>query len=139
MKIMIDTNVILDCLLDRKPFSDYAEEVLELCMRGKHEGCILASAITDIFYIAGRSMNDLHQLYLLMDDLMEELLLVGVRRKDLMEALSRRASDFEDCLMSVCAEAAGCDIIVTGNIKDFKESPVAAITPEEFCTRQHDQ
>lgn len=52
MKIMIDTNVVLDCMLDRKPFSDDAEMVLELCARGWHKGCILVTTITDIFVLA---------------------------------------------------------------------------------------
>lgn len=134
MKIMIDTNVILDYFLDRRPFADYAENILEQCARGMNTGCVLASAITDIFYIARKAVTDIHQLYLLMDDLLEDLLLVGVRRKDLMEAIDKRENDFEDCLLSVCAESAGCDLIITRNIKDFKNSKVKAITPEEFCS-----
>lgn len=135
MKVMIDTNVILDCMLDRKPFSDAAETALEECTRGSHTGCILASTITDIFYIAGKAMNDLHEIYLLIDDLLEQFLLVGVSRKDLMTAMDRRELDFEDCLLSVCAENAGCDAIVTRNVKDFCDSNVRAITPEEFISR----
>ena len=132
MKIMIDTNVILDFMLDRKPFSDHAEVVLEQCARGVHTGCILASTMTDIFYIAGKSMKELHELYLTMDDLMEQFLMVGVSRRDLMTALDRREQDFEDCLLAVCAESAGCDAIVTRNVKDFGDFEIPAMTPEEF-------
>lgn len=135
MKIMIDTNVVLDCMLDRKPFSEDAEMVLEQCVRGKHNGCILSSTVTDIFYIARKTMRNLHNIYLLMDDLMEDMLLIGVQNGDIMDALDRRESDFEDCLMSVCAERAGCDYIVTRNTKDFKNSKVPAITPREFLWR----
>ncbi len=135
MKAMIDTNVILDCMLDRKPFSDDAEAVLEECTRGIHTGCIFASTITDIFYIARKAMNDLHEIYLLMDDLLEQILLVGVSRKDLMTAMDKRELDFEDCLLSVCAESTGCDVIITRNVKGFSNSNVPAITPEDFISR----
>lgn len=139
MKIMIDTNVILDCMLDRKPFSDEAAAVLEQCARGVHTGCILASAVTDIFYIAGKAMNDLHEIYLLMDDFLEQFLLIGVSRRDLMTALDRRELDFEDCLLSICAESAGCDAIVTRNVKDFGNSSVPAVTPGALCEREASQ
>ena len=132
MRIMIDTNVILDCLLDRQPFADDAQEILEQCARGKHEGCILASTVTDIFYIAEKYMDDLHELYLLMDELLEDLLLIALSRKDLMDAMDRRELDFEDCVLSVCAESAGCDAIVTRNLKDYKNSNVMAVLPRTF-------
>ena len=135
MRIMIDTNVILDCLLDRQPFADDAQEILELCARGKHEGCILASTVTDIFYIAEKYMDDMHELYLLMDDLLEELLLIALSRRDLMIAVDRRELDFEDCVLSVCAESAGCDVIVTRNLKDFKNSNVMAVLPKTFIRK----
>lgn len=134
MKVMIDTNVILDCMLDRKPFSDDAERVLEQCARGEHMGCILASAITDIFYIAGKALNDLHEIYLLMDDFLEQFLLVGVSRQDIMTALDKRELDFEDCLLAVCAESAGCDAIVTRNTGDFVHSAIPVMTPKECCS-----
>lgn len=132
---MIDTNVILDCLLDRQPFADDAQEILEQCARGKHEGCILASTVTDIFYIAEKYMDDIHELYLLMDDLLEELLLIALSRRDLMLAVDRRELDFEDCVLSVCAESAGCDVIVTRNLKDFKNSNVIAVLPKTFIKK----
>lgn len=132
MKIMIDTNVILDCLLDRKPFADDSQNILEQCMRGIHEGCVLASTITDIFYIAEKYMDDLHELYLLIEEMMEELLLIGLPRRDLMIALDKKELDFEDCLLSVCAENSGCDVIVTRNTKDFSNSKIPAVTPKTF-------
>ena len=132
MRLMIDTNVLLDCLLDREPFADDSEQILELCARGKHEGCILASTVTDIFYIAEKYMDDLHELYLLMDELLEDLLLIGVERRDLMTALDLRELDFEDCLLWTCAESFNCDAIVTRNIKDLNNSTVPAILPKTF-------
>lgn len=132
MRLMIDTNVILDCLMDRAPFADDAQIILDLCARGKHEGCILASTITDIFYIAGKYMDDLHELYLLMDELLEDMLLVGVERRDLMNALDCREIDFEDCLLWTCAESADCDAIVTRNLKDYMNSSIQALSPKTF-------
>jgi len=139
MKIMIDTNVILDYILDRQPFSHNAGKVLESCVRGEHTGCILVSAITDIFYIAEKYMDDLHILYLLIEDLLENILLVDLSRKDFMEALEKREKDFEDCILAVCAANAGCDLIVTRNPKDFKNAVVTTVTPEQFVLKYLNQ
>lgn len=132
MDIMIDTNVIIDYLLDRRPFSDEAEEILGCCMRREIRGYILASCVTDIFYIAGKRVDDIHILYLLMDDLFEYLKILDVSKGNIMAALDQKELDFEDCLLSVCAQRAGCDRIVTRNTKDFQRSPVKAVEPEAF-------
>jgi len=139
MKIMIDTNVILDYILDRQPFSHNAEKVLESCVRGEHTGCILASTITDIFYIAEKYMKDVHVLYMLMEDLLENILLVALSRRDLMDTLEKREKDFEDCILAVCAANAGCDLIVTRNPKDFKNAVVTTVTPEQFVLKYLNQ
>lgn len=132
MDIMIDTNVIIDYLLDRRPFSDEAEEILACCMRREIRGYVLASCVTDIFYIAGKRVDDIHILYLLMDDLFEYLKVLDVSRGNIMAALGQKEQDFEDCLLSVCAQRAGCDRIVTRNTKDFQRSFVKAVEPKEF-------
>ena len=132
MNILIDTNIILDVLLSREPFVKQAREILMSCMRGEHKGFITTNCITDIFYIAGRHMDDLHILYLLLDDLFEIIHLCGVNNGDIMAAMDQRNLDFEDCLASICARRAGCDAIVTRNVQDFQGSQVRAITPEDF-------
>lgn len=132
MDIMIDTNVMLDVLLKREPFVKQAKDILLSCMKGEHKGYITTASVTDLFYIAGRQMEDLHILYLLLDDLFETIRLCSVNNGDVMAAMDQRGLDFEDCLVAVCARRAGCEAIITRNIKDFQNAPVRAITPEDF-------
>ena len=132
MAIMIDTNILLDVLLKREPFVKEAKEILEACARKEVEGVFTTSAVTDIFYIEGKEMDDIHILYLLMEDLFGIVRLYNVRKGDIMAALDQKEQDFEDCLLSVCAQRAGCDRIVTRNTKDFQRSFVKAVEPKEF-------
>jgi predicted nucleic acid-binding protein len=57
MKILIDTNIIIDYLSDRIPFADHAEQLIELCEQGEVEGFLSASAVTDIYYILRKTEN----------------------------------------------------------------------------------
>ncbi len=58
IRILIDTNVIIDYLADRTPFADAAEQVLSLCESGKVTGMITANAITDIYYIVRKHLAE---------------------------------------------------------------------------------
>jgi predicted nucleic acid-binding protein len=61
MRILIDTNVIIDYLVDRTPFADHAEQVLELCRSGEVDGFLTASAVTDIYYVVRKAAgNECH-------------------------------------------------------------------------------
>ena len=54
MKVLIDTNIIIDYLADRMPFADHAEQVLAICESGEVDGLITANAITDIYYVVSK-------------------------------------------------------------------------------------
>ncbi len=103
MKVLIDTNVIIDFLADRAPFADDAQSVIDLCASGNVEGMLTASSVTDIYYIirktAGRKRT-LESLGILFDVL--EVAEVG--KGDLLRAMERNMPDFEDALVSVCAK-----------------------------------
>jgi len=128
---MFDTNVLLDMLLRREPFYRAAKTIITDCAKGNHRGVILASNITDIFYIAQREGAKLHPLYLAMEELFELLLICEVKPADIMRAMDRKELDFEDCLLAVCAKRTGCDAIVTRNAQDFENAGIKVISPEE--------
>lgn len=132
MKVMIDTNVVLDVLLQREPFFQASYEVMKLSALEKLDGFVSASAATDIYYLLRRSLRD----DALAKDGMEKLLqLVGIADalgEDIYAAVASNMNDFEDALVSSIAERCQMSYIITRNIKDFEESPIKAITPEEF-------
>lgn len=131
MKILIDTNVIIDYLVDRTPFADYAEQVLELCGSGKAEGFVTASAVTDIYYVvrkaAGRekTLEAIRTLCSVLD-------IADVGKTDILSAMELDMPDYEDALAAQCAKRIKADCIVTRNIANFANSPVPAKEPATF-------
>ncbi|GHU87547.1 twitching motility protein PilT [Clostridia bacterium] len=132
MKIMIDSNVVVDVYQDRELFADNSAAVLKLSESGKVSGFISASMITDIYFILGRHLKDDDRLRQLVRKLLTTVTLTDVFAKDVTAALDSPVSDFEDALVAQCAKRVRADYIVTRNEKDFAKSAVPAISPEDF-------
>ncbi|GHV18001.1 twitching motility protein PilT [Clostridia bacterium] len=132
MKIMIDSNVVVDVYQDRELFADNSAAVLKLSESGKVSGFISASMITDIYFILGRHIKDDDRLRQLVRKLLTTVTLTDVFAKDVTAALDSPVSDFEDALVAQCAKRVRADYIVTRNEKDFTKSAVPAISPEDF-------
>ena len=132
MKILIDTNVLIDYLLQRKPYSEDAEKVLVLCKNNQINGCIASHTVMDIFYIVRKLMTveERQEFFLAISVFIE---IIGIDRNKIIKALKNESfSDVEDCLQMECAKAFSADYIVTRNVKDFQNSPIPAITPDAF-------
>lgn len=132
MRIMCDTNIVLDVLMDRDPFAESSSRVLYMCEEQKAEGFVSASAVTDIFYLVRKHTHSVKQAYFAIGRLLSIVKAASVTHDDVLTAFQRQAKDFEDSLVAVCAESASCDYIVTRNKRDFAEFGVRALTPEEF-------
>jgi len=134
MKVLIDTNIIIDYLDDRAPFADHAEKIFDLCEKKKLTGILTASSVTDIYYIMrkiiGRekALESLKMLFAVFE-------IAQVGKNDLLRAIESPVMDYEDALISVCAKHAKAECIVTRNIRDFTKSPVLPISPEDFLAR----
>jgi len=131
MRLMIDTNIILDVLLRRDVFFENSKEVLKLCEERKCEGMVSASAITDIFYITRKALGSVEDTYRVLDAILNIVKVLTVTNTDVLQAFQVRAKDFEDCLMATCAKSNQCEGIVTRNKKDFINFGVALYSPEE--------
>ena len=132
MKILIDTNVIIDVLLNRESFVDDSSAVLKLCESSSFQGFITATTITDIYYILDKNMTDKSLLYNALEKLLSIVEVCDVTKHNIFSAMKLRESDFEDAIQSDCAKSIGADYIVTRNTVDFKNSKIKAITPSEF-------
>ena len=121
MKVMCDTNIILDVLLDQEPFAEASAKVLSLFEAGTLDGYTTASCITDIFYIVRKHLHSSDDAYDAVNKILKILKVCDVHEADVREALRQRAYDFEDCLVAVCAKAIGCEVIVTRDKKGFFE------------------
>ncbi|MCL1986561.1 MAG: PIN domain-containing protein [Firmicutes bacterium] len=132
---MIDTNVIIDVYQNRANFVAGSSKILKLSESKQIDGYITASTITDIYYILGRSLPSKTRVKTLVQSLLDVVILADVMASDVVSALNFSMDDFEDALLAQCAVRLGLDYIVTRNIKDFTNSPVAAIPPEEFLVK----
>lgn len=130
MKVLIDTNVILDSILQRKPFQRDSEGVLKLCERGLLEGYITANTVTDLFYFAQKRLNN--DGYSIVLPLLHFLNIINVSKEDINKALDIHSDDFEDCLQFICSKNVDCDYIITRNIKDFVGFSTKSFRPREF-------
>jgi len=114
MKIMIDTNVILDFFLSRQPGIDSARQIFEMIYQEKIEGFTTANSITDIYYITAKKLDGVIAREAI-KHLLKMLKIVAVDGTDCANALNLPVADFEDALVTVCAKKEGVDYIVTND------------------------
>ena len=132
MRLMIDTNIVLDVMLRREGFFESSKTVLSLCEDRKVQGFVSVSAITDIFYITRKALGDIRETYKVIGSILNILKVLTVTNSDVNTAFQERARDFEDCLLAVCAKSNKCDAIVTRNKKDFDGFGITLYSPEEL-------
>ena len=134
MKVIVDNNIILDVFQNREPYVEFSSVILRLIETKRIKGYVTANSITDIYYVLNRFLNNKQKVYSVLDTLLKLVEIIDVTAKDIQRALNPDAKDFEDELIIVCAEKSKIDVIITRNKKDFINSYVKAITPEEFLT-----
>ena len=133
MQILIDSNVILDYMLERKPFFEMAEKVLNLAEKEDDViEFVSASAITDINYIAYRNLKNQDVVYTLIRKVLKIVKVSPVTDKEITNALNLDWKDFEDAVQYSVALSNGIDAIITRNMKGFSQAEVKICTPEEI-------
>lgn len=129
-RVFLDTNILLDYGLDRE-LADYAESILELGIRGYIEIYASYLSFANMGYILRHHPAD--EIYTLIRMMREPVGVLPCDAIQLDTGLKSEASDFEDMLQYQCAKAAGCDVIVTNNKRDFHAfSELPIVTAEEF-------
>ena len=126
MKVLIDTNIILDVLCKRPAFYEDSAKIFKLCEVKKISGVISALSIPNIMYILRKEL-DADKTREVLDSLMLIFSVADLKADDLKKAADMRFKDYEDAIQSACATRIKANYIVTRNIKDFSESKVTAI------------
>lgn len=129
-RVLLDVNVVLDVLLDRKPFADASSAVWAAVERGQAEGCLSAHAVTTLHYLNARAVGA-RMAHDTTDALLSVFDVAAVDGAVLTAALALKWGDFEDAVTAAAARHAKCDAVVTRNPRDFKGSPVRVLTPNE--------
>ena len=134
MKILIDTNVLLDVLCNRKEFILDSLNVFKLCEVKKIEGYISALSIANIVYIMRKELNK-DEVREIIDKLTLIFEVIDLNDEDLKKASNLDFKDYEDAIQSVQAKRIKANYIITRNIKDFHSSETLAIKPSELIDR----
>ena len=132
MKILVDTNVIIDALTGREPFREAAEQIFILAANQIEDIYITASSATDIYYLTRKHLHDTDQAKNTMAKLYELFHILDVTSNDCQEALSSGVKDYEDAVIASCAYRNRMDYIVTRNIRDYEDSKVKVLLPDEL-------
>lgn len=129
MKVLFDTNVLLDVLLDRKPFSAPALRLLAHVESGGMTGYLCATTVTTVHYLATRALGrsaareEIEKILRLFE-------VAPVNRLVLEEALYLEIPDYEDAVLAASAHHMGADSIVSRDTRDFKKAPLPVHSPE---------
>ena len=132
MKILIDTNILLDFLLEREPFCQDVMPLFQAIAAGQIIGHVTATTLTDIFYIARRHTKSREKARQTIAAILASLEICPIDRDIIETAYNSNISDFEDAIQIFTAVAQNIDAIITRDRRDFKDSPLPIYFPTEF-------
>lgn len=131
MKILVDTNVILDVLIKREPFYIDSAKVWTYVSEELTEGYISAISVNNLYYIVKR-LKSLEIAEEFVDQLLNDFNIIELTKDILKQARTIPDLDYEDLIQYFSAVHRGCDIIITRNKKDFPAIGLKILTPKEF-------
>lgn len=135
MKVLLDTNVVLDYLGANQGFTEEAEKVFDLASKREDIKLVSSSAITDILYVLRRAVKDRELVKRKYESLRKRIHVLSVTEKDIDTAFARDWKDFEDAVQYTVAESNGVDCIITRNKSDFEEDKIPCYSPQEFLEK----
>lgn len=138
MKVLFDTNVVLDVLLDRLQFSEIASQLFAAVEHGRMNGFLCATTLTTVHYLATKTIG-ITRANAEIRKLLKLFQVAPVDKFVLDQAVETGFSDFEDAVLYESAHHAGVDAIVTRNTNDFKTAKLPVYTPHALLvlTNQH--
>ena len=132
MKILLDTNVIIDVLTSREPWNKSAEKIFLMGANHVVDMYITASSAPDIYYLLRKYIKDTAQSKQIMNKLYSLIGILDVTAANCVEALASPISDYEDAVLEKVALSKEMDYIVTRNIKDYQAGTVKVMLPDDF-------
>jgi predicted nucleic acid-binding protein len=132
VKILIDTNIILDYLLEREPFLEDAEMLFQAIDSGQIIGYVTATTLTDIFYIARKQTQSIELARQAISTTLTIMVICPVNRSILAAAFASGLADFEDAVQIYCAVYQGLDAIITRDRKGFSNSAIPVLSVRQL-------
>ena len=132
MKILIDTNILLDIALNREPFVEHSSLLWRLAEQKEIIAYISNTSVTDIFYICSKHAGK-STARSFIADILQVFKLANIDENGFRDALSSDINDFEDAVQYTIFKKLDCDFLVTRNKRDFNKPDV--LDPVEFIER----
>jgi len=126
--MLLDTDILIDVALDRRPHSDDATELLDRLQQGPKKAFVAWHTLSNFHYLVAPQRSGIGA-----RDFLEQLTRFVAVTPSSTDAIQYAAelpmSDFEDAMQVAAAHACGARHIITRNVKDFRRSPIPALTP----------
>jgi predicted nucleic acid-binding protein len=132
MRVLIDTNIVLDFLLQRKPFFQDAELLFQAIEAGKVRGYVTATTLTDIFYISRKHTGSIEQARQAISEILIIMIICPIDQAVLESAFNSGLVDFENAVQIFSAVAQGLEAILTLDTKGFLSSPISVQSVQEL-------
>lgn len=132
MRVLLDTNIVLDALLEREPFLGDARALMEAIDSGRVVGYVTATTITNIFYIVRRHTRSIERANLGVSETLAAMQICLVDRDILEAAFAFNMRDFEDAVQLSCAIAENLEAIITRNPQDFAGAALPILSAREL-------
>lgn len=132
--MFLDTNVILDLLLDREPFNEVIAEIFEIAGERSIQPYVSSLTIANVNYIIGR-IEGVRKAKNKTKKLLQLVEVENVGKNAVMNSANSTFKDFEDGIQHFCAVESNHKIIVTRNTKDFKASELSILNPREYLAK----
>jgi predicted nucleic acid-binding protein len=138
MRVLLDTNVVLDALLGREPWKDDADAILQASRESKFSAYVTSLSVANLFYIRRRLMG-LEKAQSGVRQCLDGFEILPVDRRILEAAIAMPSSDFEDNIQMVAAVEAALDAVVTRNPADFAACTLPVLTPQQLLAKLADE
>lgn len=135
MRVLIDTNIILDFFLEREPFRTDAEALFQAIQSKQVRGYVTATTVTDIFYIARRQTRSIERARQAVSETLAVMQICLVNRPILEQAFASALTDFEDAVQLACAIANNLDAITTRDTEGFAGGTLPILSVGELLER----
>ncbi len=130
-KVFIDTDIFLDTILDRKPYSKFSNELLSLCEQNEITGYTSCLVIANIYYIINKIANYQKAINAI-GKIRSLTAVLPFTDKEIGESVNAEFRDFEDGIQYFIAVNHKIDCLITRNAKDFRKTTISILTPKEF-------
>jgi predicted nucleic acid-binding protein len=133
LKVLLDTNIVLDVLLERQPYLLAANKLMAAAETSQISGYLAATTVTTIYYLCAKTSSS-RDAKKAVDKLLKIFNIAPVNRSVLHAALTSAFKDYEDAVLHEAGVRSGVDCIVTRNVKDFSKASVTVYKPDDLVT-----